>query len=164
MTLKYVEHVLLWTRDVEKTADWYCDVLGFERGPHPDFRIPVEWLYIGDQDVLHIGQIDDEAFQKEYLGGRTSEADAGTGVIDHVCFRCTDITEVIARLEDKGVDFLRRQVGDQGLYQLFMEGPDGVKVELNFTNEEARAAGLTAEFTAGDVSTAGNWGHSDAAR
>ena len=43
----------------------------------------------------------------------------------------------------------RRQVSDQGLYQLFLFDPNGIKVELNFANAEAR--GIRAELTASDL-------------
>jgi hypothetical protein len=34
------------------------------------------------------------------------------------------------------VSFTRRMVNDQGLFQLFLMDPNGVKVELNFSNAE----------------------------
>jgi hypothetical protein len=36
----------------------------------------------------------------------------------------------MAHLRSLGVDFKQRQVDDQGLYQLFMFDPNGVKIEL----------------------------------
>jgi len=47
------------------------------------------------------------------------------------------------------VQFKRRQVNDQGLYQLFLFDPNGVKVELNFANTEAR--GIRPELMAADL-------------
>ena len=47
-----------------------------------------------------------------------------------------------------GVDFNRRMVSDQGLYQLFMFDPNGVKIELNFDNAEATALGIEPEVMA----------------
>ena len=56
MGLRFLEHVLILTHDPEGTRDWFCDNLGFRNGDHPDFGFPVYWLYIGDQDVIHIGK------------------------------------------------------------------------------------------------------------
>ena len=56
MGLRFLEHVLILTHDPEATRDWFCDNLGFTNGYHPEFGFPVYWLYIGDQDVLHIGK------------------------------------------------------------------------------------------------------------
>jgi hypothetical protein len=45
---------------------------------------------------------------------------------------------MIANFKKKGVDFKERRVNDQGLYQLFVLDPNGVKVELNFEAVEAK--------------------------
>ena len=56
MPLSHLEHALIQTADMEGTKNWYVDVLGMKVGPHPDFKVPVYWLYIGDTDVL-LGEI-----------------------------------------------------------------------------------------------------------
>lgn len=70
-------------------------------------------------------------------------------MIDHVAFRCTGLTEMLAHLRAEGVEFKERQVDDQGLYQLFMFDPNGIKVELNFAN--AQAAGIRPEVMASQL-------------
>jgi len=45
---------------------------------------------------------------------------------------------MIEHLKEKGIPFKERQVNDQGLYQLFLFDPNGVKVELNFHAAEAK--------------------------
>ena len=67
MGLKLLEHVLILTHDPEGTRDWFCDNLGFTNGYHPEFSFPVYWLYIGDQDVLHIGKARHSVHQDTYL-------------------------------------------------------------------------------------------------
>ena len=54
MPLHHLQHFLIQTEDLEKTKDWFVDVLGMKVGPAPDFKFPVYWLYLGDADVLHI--------------------------------------------------------------------------------------------------------------
>ena len=54
MPLSHVEHLLLQSDDIEATKDWYVKVLGFRVGPSPDFKFPVYWLYLGDNDVIHL--------------------------------------------------------------------------------------------------------------
>jgi hypothetical protein len=53
---------------------------------------------------------------------------------------------MLEHLKREKVDFKQRQVNDQGLYQLFMLDPNGVKIELNFANTEAD--GLAPELMA----------------
>src|SRR5690349_6683056 len=54
MPLHHLQHFLIQTEDLEKTKDWFVDVLGMKVGPAPDFKFPVYWLYLGDTDVLHL--------------------------------------------------------------------------------------------------------------
>ena len=155
MPLSHIEHLLLLVDDVDTTADWFVDNIGLERGHTPDFKVPVTWLYIGERDVLHIAHMPNEGkekrFQDNYLGGRLSDATTGTGIIDHVAFRCTGLPEMIARLESKGAEFLQRQANDGDLYQLFVTGPDGMRVELNFDAAEAEAHGIKPDMTAAEA-------------
>ena len=150
MPLNYMEHFLLQTEDIEATKDWYVKILGFRVGPSPDFKFPVYWLYIGDKDVLHLTQgganVSDN--RMKYLG-QTSQATDGSGVIDHIGFRATGLDDTIARLNKLGIDFKERQVNDQGLYQLFLFDPNGVKVELNFEVSEVK--GRKAEVKASEM-------------
>ncbi len=150
MPLSHIEHFLLQTADMEKTREWYVNVLGMRVGPNPDFKFPVFWLYLGDKDVVHVteggGKVSEN--RKRYVG-QESQATAGSGAIDHLAFRATGLREMMAHLKGLGIDFKQRQVDDQGLYQLFMFDPNGIKIELNYSNEEAK--GLSAELMASEL-------------
>jgi catechol 2,3-dioxygenase-like lactoylglutathione lyase family enzyme len=150
MPLSHLEHYLIQTVDLEATKDWYVRVLGMDEGPHPDFGVPVYWLYLGGRDVLHLteGGRNVSAARKRYLG-QESQATHGSGVIDHVAFRATGLAEMIDHLGELGIEFKERQVDAQGLYQLFLFDPNGVKVELNFAAGEAK--GRRAEVMASDL-------------
>jgi len=139
MPLAFIEHFLIQSADIEATKDWWVNVLGLRVGPHPDFKFPVYWLYAGDRDVLHLTQggaaVSDN--RMKYLG-QTSQATQGSGVVDHIGFRCTGLHDMIDHLSKLKVEFKERQVDDQGLYQLFLFDPNGVKVELNFEVSEVK--------------------------
>jgi catechol 2,3-dioxygenase-like lactoylglutathione lyase family enzyme len=139
MGLLHLEHFLIQCADVAATRDWYVNTLGFEDGPHPDFKFPVCWLYLNGRDVIHIteGGKNTSANRKAYLG-QQSDALEGTGVIDHMAFRCAGLKDMMERLSTRSVEFKRRQVNDQGLFQLFLFDPNGVKIELNFEASEAK--------------------------
>ena len=149
MPLSHLEHFLIQSADIEATKDWYVRVLGLSEGPHPDFGVRVHWLYLGGRDVLHVAEggpgMSDRRLR--YLG-QESEATQGSGVIDHVAFRATGLAEMTAHLERLGIAFKERQVDAQGLYQLFLFDPNGIKVELNFA--AAEAGGRRAEVMASD--------------
>jgi catechol 2,3-dioxygenase-like lactoylglutathione lyase family enzyme len=148
--LKHLEHFLIQTADINGTRDWYVRTLGLKEGPHPDFKFPVVWLYVGDKDVIHVTQGGKHVSEnrRQYLGQQSSEVH-GSGVIDHLAFRCTGLKDMMAHLKRLGIPFRQRQVDDQGLFQLFLIDPNGIKIELNFANAEARD--IRAELMASDL-------------
>ena len=150
MPLSHIEHMLVQTTDIAKTVEWYTRVLGMHAGFTPDFKFPVQWLYLGDNDVIHVteGGTATSENRKRYVG-QQSEAVSGTGVIDHIAFRSTGLVAMLEHLRSRGGEFNQRQVDDQGLYQLFMFDPNGIKIELNFANAEA--AGIRAEVVASEL-------------
>ena len=162
MGLKFMEHILILTHDPEGTRDWFCNNLGFRSGDHPDFGFPVYWLYIGEQDVVHIGKAKFSEHQDTYLKTPSDLANQdysaagalGSGRIDHGCFNCDGMDEFIERLTKNGIEFNERKAHNSNLYQLFMREPiNGIKVELNFSAEEAIRVGRVASWTdAGAVS------------
>lgn len=139
MPLSQLQHFLVQAQDVEATRKWYIDVLGLQPGYTPDFKFPVHWLYLGEQDVMHLTQGGKNVTEnrRNYLG-QQSDSVQGTGVIDHIAFHATGLLEMIAHFERLGVAFKERQVSSQGLYQLFLFDPNGIKIELNFPNAEAK--------------------------
>lgn len=152
MPLDYIEHVLIQVSDIQATCDWYERALGLTRGYTPDFKFPVQWMYLGERDVLHVtaGGRNVSENRKRYLG-QQSQAEQGSGVIDHIAFRGTGLKEMIERLGRLQIPFRQRMVSDQGLYQLFLIDPNGVKVELNFANSEAIEHGIMPELLASEM-------------
>jgi len=150
MPLSHIEHFLVQTGSIETTRDWYVRVLGLRVGWNPDFKFPVCWLYIGDKDVVHVteGGANVSENRKKYVG-QESQAVSGTGVVDHIAFRATGLRDTIEHLRAERVEFKQRRVSDQGLYQLFLFDPNGIKVELNFAAAEAE--GVKPELLASDL-------------
>ncbi|CAN5259013.1 VOC family protein [soil metagenome] len=160
MGLKFMEHILILTHDPEGTRDWFVKNLGFRDGYHPEFGFPVYWLYIGDQDVVHIGKAKHSEHQNQYLSTPGDQKDVdyagapGSGRIDHVCFNCEGIEEFVERLNRNSVEFSERKAHNSDLYQLFMREPiNGIKVELNFAAHEAIATGRVPSFTSTGAAT-----------
>jgi len=156
MGLKFLEHLLILTHDPRGTRDWFVQNLGFREGTHPEFGFPVYWLYIGEQDVLHIGKARYSDHQDTYLQTPNEAAGVdyaaagapGSGRIDHLCLNCDGLEEFMARLTANGVQFNERKAHNSNLYQLFMREPiNGIKVELNFPWAEAARIGRVPAWT-----------------
>ena len=152
MPLTHLEHFLIQTTDIRKTCDWYERVLGMRRGHTPDFKFPVQWMYVGERDVLHVteGGANASENRRRYVG-QESQATSGSGVIDHVAFRCAGLQDMLSHLARHEIEFKQRMVSDQGVYQLFLIDPNGVKIELNFANAEALEHGITPELKASEL-------------
>ena len=156
MGLRFLEHLLILTDDPDGTRDWFCKNLGFRDGLHPEFGFPVHWLYIGDQDVLHIGKARYSTHQDSYLK-TPSDKDGidysaagvlGSGRVDHFCINCDDLAGFLEKLTKNGVEFSERKAHNSNLYQLFMREPiNGIKIELNFSWEEAAQLGRVPAMT-----------------
>ena len=54
MALTELNHYLLVAKNLERTKDFYCNVLGLELADRPDFGFPGYWLKIGDDDELFV--------------------------------------------------------------------------------------------------------------
>lgn len=128
MGLNGLNHYTIRPADLERTKEFYAEVLGLEVGYRPPLAFPGYWLYCGGAPTVHL------------IGPR--EGDAGpraagpTGLFDHVAFSCTGLAEMKARLAARGVGYEERIVPRDRQTQLFLRDPDGVAVELNFPPDE----------------------------
>lgn len=145
MSLSTLDHCSIRTAKLPEARNFYVDILGMADGARPDFDFPGHWLYIGDRPVVHLIGIDTAAPEglSDYLGGTVNPAaleTTGTSAFDHVAFRAKDPSILMKRLDDNGYTYRERMVPDLELFQIFVEDPNGVTVELNYFAEEHKAA------------------------
>lgn len=131
------DHYLLFTKDLEKTVDWYSKVLDIKPGPTPDFDVPVHWLYLGDHPIIHVAERSPDNEIESYIGKVDYQQETGSGLIDHIAFNSTGLTKMLAKLDSLGVDYTERRVDTNSRYQIFFFDPNGVKIELDFQASEA---------------------------
>ena len=136
MQISQLEHFLIIADDIEETASWYVDNLGFRVGKNPDFGVPVTWLYLGDRDVIHISQSRGENRFKRPAATRV-EIIKGGHPIHHVAFRAYGLDETLVHLDANNIEYVEQQTSGQDVYQVFLQDPNGITVELNFPVEEA---------------------------
>lgn len=143
MSLSLLDHCSIRTVKLDETRDFYVDVLGMTDGNRPNFDFPGNWLYLDGKAVVHLVGVDkdDPSGLEAYLGGSIDpDTLHGSGAFDHLAFRGSDAGAMIERLEAKGVPFRERQVPNMDLFQLFVEDPNGITVELNYFGESRAAA------------------------
>jgi catechol 2,3-dioxygenase-like lactoylglutathione lyase family enzyme len=132
MPLLRMEHYLVLCDDIEKTKDFYCDVLGMTVGFRPRLEFPGYWLYVGDTPCLHIAEGETYAVWTREVGIPVSTKQPGTGPVDHIAFNASDYEDIRARLEKRGMRWSQNSIDEIGMRQLFIYDPNGVPIELNF--------------------------------
>ena len=112
------------------------DNFGFRVGKNRDFGVPVTWLYLGNRDVIHISQSRGENRFKRPAATR-AEIVKGGHPIHHVAFRAYGLDETLVHLDANNIEYVEQQASGQDVYQVFLQDPNGITVELNFPVEEA---------------------------
>ena len=136
MPVTELNHFLIIASDLERTKNFYCDVLGFEVMPRPNFPFPGYWLGINGKIQVHMAQAGVDNAELYYLGTPKNSARGSSGVIDHVAFLATEPEKMVKHLQSLGVAARPRNFPESGLYQLFLKDPDGLTIELNFFGVE----------------------------
>ncbi len=132
MPLLRMEHYLVLSDDIDKTKDFYCDVLGMREGFRPKLDFPGYWLYVGDVPCLHIAEWQTYAVWTKEVGIPISSRAASTGAVDHIAFNASGFDDMRARLNARGIHTNENRLDEIGLRQLFIYDPNGVPIELNF--------------------------------
>ena len=122
MLVDKLEHYNIVTEKLDESVTFYVEIVGLENGDRPNFGFPGAWLYAGADPVVHLMQL-----------GENREP--GSGSIDHVAFRGSDYETYKQHLESRGIDYTERFVEDAAMHQLFINDPNGVKVEINFRQQ-----------------------------
>jgi catechol 2,3-dioxygenase-like lactoylglutathione lyase family enzyme len=125
-----LEHVLVLSDDIDRTRDFYCDVVGLSIGDRPALEFPGYWLYAGATACVHVADRQAYAAHARGLGLAVPTGDPGIGPVDHIAFSALDYETLTARLADHGVPAVTNAVPG-GPRQVFFEDPNGVRVEIN---------------------------------
>ena len=132
MPVTELNHYLIRANDLERTKDFYCEALGFEVMPRPDFPFPGYWLGVNGKIQVHMAQAGVPNARLYYLGSPKDAAIDNSGVVDHIAFLASDPDQFVVHLRALGVAVHPRNFPESKLYQLFLKDPDGLTIELNF--------------------------------
>ena len=126
MPLHGLDHALVLTDDLEATRAFYCDVLGFQTGDRPPLTFPGYWLYLEGVACVHVAERTAYEAELDRMG-----LPRANGPLDHLAFAAGDHPSLVARLEAAGLRAVSNEVPTAGIRQLFVEDPNGVRIELN---------------------------------
>lgn len=125
-----IEHFLVLSDDMDGTRDFYVRVLGLAVGERPPLPFPGYWLYLGGLPAVHVADRAAYEAHAETAGTGSSASAGSTGAIDHIAFSATGYNELKERLAENGVHAVENEVPGV-MRQLFLEDPNGVRLELN---------------------------------
>lgn len=130
MPVAGINHVNIITERLDETADFYVRLLDLTRALPMGGVMTFRGAWLHDSQgaaILHIVAFDPAKHHKVDAGPATP-----TGAIDHVAFACTGFEAMLARCAELGLEHRvnDRKYGD--LRQIFVNDPNGVKLELNF--------------------------------
>ena len=132
MPVTELDHYFVRANDLERTRDFYCEVLGLEVMPRPDFPFPGYWLGVNGKIQVHMGPHGIANAERYYLGSSPDSAVDNSGVVDHIAFLATDPEAFRKRFERMGITPRNRYFPQFKLYQSFIADPNGLLIELNF--------------------------------
>jgi catechol 2,3-dioxygenase-like lactoylglutathione lyase family enzyme len=137
MPAQSLNHYTIRVRDLERTKDFYVDIVGLTVGDRPPLGFPGYWLYCGGVPVVHlIGyRPQDTVIEDE------PSHPAATGRLDHIAFTCNGLKQMRSDLESRGIRFEERVLPRLNMTQLFYPDPDGISVECNFDASETETLG-----------------------
>lgn len=120
MRAKRFNHVSIPARDLDESSRFYEQVFGLERLPTFDFRFPVRYLRIGEQQ-LHLMQLPEESPLPN----------------QHFAFDVDDFEAVFVRLRELGAHDTRAHGSamwelPDGAVQLYARDPAGNLLEVNW--------------------------------
>ena len=122
-----LDHITIHCRDLEASRRFYAEVLDLTVGYRPPFDGPPgAWLYdVEQRPVVHL-----------YAGRENDPPESPP--LDHIAFVSDDLSGMKQRLEARGIAYGSAIVPDLGAEQIFLDDPDGIRLEIS----DASAADL----------------------
>lgn len=129
MRVNRIDHFNIRTRDLDRLCEFYTQVLGLEIGDRPPFDSPGVWLYAGGHPILHVGVARDD-------NGDSDSGSDNTLPLDHIALETEGLADAVERLDRASIEYRMVDVPGREMKQIFVRDPDGVAIELNFTNPD----------------------------
>ena len=112
----HLDHINVHAENLEAARDFLLSVLPLEQGFRPPFDFHGYWLYLDGRPIIHMQT------RSAGMGGR--------GWIDHLAFAPFDFETERRRLDALGLAYVIGGIPGTGIRQLFVTGPEGLKLEL----------------------------------
>lgn len=117
--IKGIHHKGYHVVDMEKTLDFYCNKLGFERAFDLDTDEGEPW-------IVYV-KVADQSFLEFFYDGSEEKKNQ----LNHICFVVDDIDGEAERIREQGIPFVQEvSKGKDNNYQFWIKDPDGNFLEF----------------------------------
>ncbi|KPH62214.1 hypothetical protein AMS58_09680 [Pseudoalteromonas porphyrae] len=131
-----LDHVLISSADYQAMRHFFISSIGLTQGYRPPFSFEGSWLYGTDNIALvHLVNAAGNKAQQRYLSAVNTKMQ-GRGVVDHIAIRSLGYQVFKNRLDQTGVIYFERSVPELLEHQVFIDGPEGLKIEMLFNSNE----------------------------
>lgn len=133
-----INHVLIRTKNLKQMTRFLTSVTALKEGYRPPFPFPGVWMYGDDKPLIHLAESnrEDDA-QAKYLDSNEFH---GIGAVDHVALDGGNYDELMTRLKKHQISFTERTVPLTFEHQVFVLGPEGIKLEMIFAQDKSSIA------------------------
>ncbi len=138
MPVTRLDHINVLASDITAARDFFVKVLGVTDGYRPPFRSPGYWLYCDGRAIIHIS--DARNHEQTHVDDIRGAPLRGQQTVDHVAFGCDGYAEMTGRFRRDGIAYHEAVVPATEIHQVFVDGPDGLGLELQFSQAEVTAA------------------------
>ncbi|MFS4468452.1 VOC family protein [Maribacter sp. 2210JD10-5] len=118
------DHFAIVVEDVDKSANFYGNVLKLKEVPHPDKKPGFRWFTVNGNSQVHL-------IQKEFAPFEKNKS-------MHLCLATQDLEGVIKHLEAEGItysDWPGKEnsvtLRTDGVKQIYIQDPDDYWIEIN---------------------------------
>lgn len=119
-----LNHIALYVTNLEKSTEFYRDIVGLDTIPEPFHDGLHTWFGVGPKSHLHLIQ----------AGSQRFEHNKNT----HLCFTVQDVPAFARMLEARGIVYedwpgARGKITTRvdGVHQVYLRDPDGYWLEIN---------------------------------
>ena len=119
MPAESLNHYTIQARDLEKTKNFYEQIVGLTVGDRPPLTFPGYWLYCGGIPTVHL--LGYQSHQKVIADGPSYPAQ--TGRLDHIAFSCSGLNDMKTTLAANKIAYAERVLPRLNMTQLFYLDP-----------------------------------------
>lgn len=137
-------HLHLFSEDPVSAGEWYVKHLGLiRRGTRPPSREPrffrdrqigpsVSMMSDNLNIIIYPVEYSRQAYPDHWKPGQKSISPTRNRVADHIAFSFDNLSEALERLREEGVKVTDeiQTIAGAGIKSAFIEGPDGIRIEL----------------------------------